>query len=113
MEKFKDSKLIIGISLVIQAIAFLVTGLISFGKRRSEACADVAVATIFAAAGAYLIALERIEDNYIYGDFSHHFGDADFEDDEEDDGDFEIVNEKPNKIEIPIDETVKESEFEH
>lgn len=114
MERFKDSKLIIGISLIIQAISFVVLFLIALGKRKSEAGAYLAVATVFTAAGAYLATLEKIEDDYVYGDFSRHFGDLDFDDDEDfDDSNFEVVNEKRKKIEIPVDETVQESEFEH
>ena len=58
LEKLKKSKLYIGIALVIQCFAFVIAALISFGKRREESGALLAVAAISGAIGAYLIAID-------------------------------------------------------
>ena len=88
LEKLKKSKLYIGIALVIQCFAFVIAALISFGKRREESGALLAVAAISGAIGTYLIAIDTLDDEDVYGDFSNHF----------DDFDFDFLNEqKPNR----------------
>jgi len=82
LEKLKKSKLYIGIALVIQCFAFVIAALISFGKRREESGALLAVAAISGAIGAYLIAIDTLDDEDVYGDFSNHFDDFDFDDDD-------------------------------
>ncbi|MBO7227440.1 MAG: hypothetical protein J6V33_07660 [Bacteroidales bacterium] len=42
----------------------------------------LAVAAISGAIGAYLIAVDTLDDEDVYGDFSNHFDDFDFDDDD-------------------------------
>lgn len=120
-DKLKESKLYIGIALVVQSVSFLALFLISYNKRREESGAFLAMGAVFGIVGAYLLALERLEDDNIYGDFSRHFNnDFDFDDDSYD-GDSDIEDDvvkdakqekaKDEQIEIPVDETADESEF--
>ena len=81
-EKLKKCKLYIGIALVVQAFAFVVSAIISLGKRRDESGILLAFAAITGAIGAYLIAAETLDDDDVYGDFSNHFDDFDFDDDD-------------------------------
>lgn len=111
----KKSKLYIGITLIIQAISFVALFLITYSKKRSFATAFLAMGLIGGAVGAYLLYLQKLDDDIDYEDDFGDFLKRDYSAHENfDDADFDTVDEPDDnvdEIEIPIDESVDETEF--
>ncbi len=112
---FKKSKLYIGITLVIQAISFVSLFFMLYSKKRSFANAFLILGIIGGAVGAYLLYMQKTEDDLEFeddfGEFLRRKYDANecFED-----ADFDTVD-KPEddfgEIVIPVDDSVDETEF--
>ena len=110
IEKIKSSRLIVGIALIVQAVAFAVHALVAANKRRGECGAYFSVAIIFAAVGSYLVALEKLEDKLLYGDFGRGFDDFELDDDYPYDDDIDVEDKRT--VAIPVDEEADEKEFD-
>lgn len=112
---FKKSKLYIGITLVIQAISFITLFIMLYSKKSKYATAFLTLGIIGGAVGAYLLYMQKLEDDIAYEDDFGDFLKREYDVDENfDDADFDTVDE-PNddnkEIVIPIDESVDENEF--
>lgn len=112
---FKKTKLYIGISLMIQAISFIALFIMLYTKKRSYSSAFLVLGVLGGAVGAYLLYLQKLEDDLEYEDNFDEFLRRKYDiNDNFDDTDFETVD-KPeddmDEIEIPIDESVDETEF--
>jgi hypothetical protein len=112
---FKKSKLYIGITLVIQAISFIALFIMMYSKKSKYASAFLTLGLIEGAIGAYLLYMQKLEDDIDYEDDFGDFLKRDYGVDENfDDADFDTVDEPDddnNEIVIPIDESVDETEF--
>lgn len=112
---FKKSKLYIGITLVIQAISFISLFVMLYSKKRSYASAFLILGIIGGAIGAYLLYLQKLEDDLEYEDDFGEFLRRKYDVNEcFEDADFDTVDEPEddvNEILIPIDESVDETEF--
>lgn len=112
---FKKSKLYIGITLVIQAISFISVFIMLYSKKRSFANVFLILGMIGGAVGAYLLYMQKIEDDFEYEDDFGEFLRRKYDANESfEDSDFDTVD-KPeddfSEIVIPVDDSVDETEF--
>ncbi len=96
MRKFlKKSRLMLAVSMFVQAIAMLVLFITQLARRRSLACAFLAVSTAMAAAGGYLL-WQWTEDERDAAERAELA---------------QKMAEDPDGFEIPLDEEATEREF--
>lgn len=119
----KKSKLMLSVSLLVQAFTLFVLFLILCVKKRSIAAAFLGVAAMEGAAGAYLFhqVKEELEENDF--DPSDYLDEDLFEDAELDlddemltadlDSRYEDEENAPERTEIPLDDNVSEDEFKN
>lgn len=110
----KKTKLYIGITLIIQTISFISLFIMLYSKKRNFATAFLVLGIIGGAIGAYLLYLQKVEDDMEYEDDFGEFLRRKYEVNEFDDGDFDTVDEPEDDVDevpIPIDESVDETEF--
>lgn len=113
---FKKSRFFVGISLMVQALSCLVLFIILCVKKKSISVAFLALATMEAAAGTYLLYEEKQEwdeemafDNYLvdeFPDFDESIIESDLRHGKDDDEMYEEA-----EITIPKEDSVSEEEF--
>lgn len=110
----KNTKLYVGISLVVQAFSCLIMFLILCTKKKSIASAFLAVAAMNGAAGAYLILQHKAELRASDFDPSRYY-----DDEEEFTFDDSMINSEiygdengALTIDIPVDDEASEADFQ-
>ena len=101
----RKSRLLVGVTLVVQAISFLCLFFILFAKKKSIAGAFLALAAAEGAAGTYLLYQLKEEKK-------HELDPSDYLDEiDEFDLDDSMIASEPEMMEIPVDESATEDEF--
>ncbi len=112
----RKSRFFVGISLMVQALSCLIMFIILCVKKKSLSVAFLALATMEAAAGAYLLYQEKQEwdqdmafENYLsddYDEFDESIIESDLRHGKDDDEMYEEA-----EITIPKEDSVSEEEF--